>query len=264
MGDVVNAVADVFGVGPASKQADATTSAANASAEASRYAADIQNQMFNKQIELQTPWREAGQNALSKLVAGINSGQYGTATPFSFTAQDFNTYQDPGYAFRLAEGNRALNQAAAARGGLISGNALKAAERYGQQMGSQEFQNAYNRALTGYNANQQARTNAYNQLAGISGTGQTSAQQIGAAAQSAGANLGNIAMQNASNQGNAALSMGNIRASQYGTAGSALNTLANVNWGKVGTSLNNMFGLDPYTATGLTSYGDGTYSAGDF
>jgi hypothetical protein len=36
---------------------------------------------------------------------------------------------------------------------LISGNALRAGQQYGQQMGSQEYQNAYNRYLGGYNIN---------------------------------------------------------------------------------------------------------------
>lgn len=206
----------------ADKQASAATSAANTQAEANRYAQDVQYKMFQEQKALQEPWRVAGENALNKLTAGINTGQFGTATPFSFTAAEFNANQDPGYAFRLAEGNKALNQAAAARGGLISGNALKAAERYGQQMGSQEFQNAYNRALTGYNASQQARTNAYNQLAGVSGTGQTTAQQIGAAGQNYAANVGNLASATGASNANALMAGANARASSYTGIGSSI------------------------------------------
>lgn len=205
----------------ADTQASAAESAANTSAGAQKYATDVQYKMFQEQQALQKPWQEAGVNALGKLTSGINSGQFGKVNPFSFTAQDFAANQDPGYAFRLTEGNRALNQSAAARGGLISGNALKAAERYGQDMGSQEFQNAYNRALTGYNANQQANTLAYNQLAGVSGTGQTSAQQIGAAGQNTANSISNLAMTNAANQGNALMAQGNARASAYQGYGSA-------------------------------------------
>jgi hypothetical protein len=205
----------------ADTQSEAAQNAANTSAGAQKYATDVQYKMFQEQQALQKPWQEAGVNALGKLTSGINSGQFGKVNPFSFTGADFNKFQDPGYAFRLKEGNRALNQSAAARGGLISGNALKAAERYGQDMGSQEFQNAYNRALTGYNANQQATTNAYNQLAGVSGTGQTSAQQIGAAGQNTANAVGNLAMTNAANQGNALMAAGNARASAYQGYGSA-------------------------------------------
>lgn len=203
------------------EQADAAKQAASTQADANRYAADIQYKMYQEQKALQEPWRKAGENALAKLTGGIESGQFGKVTPFSFTAQDFAKQQDPGYAFRLAEGNKALNQTAAARGGLISGNALKAAQRYGQEMGSQEFQNAYSRALTGYNANQQAVVNAYNQLAGVSGTGQTSAQQIGAQGGQYAANAGNLASATGASTANSLLAAGNARASAYQGYGSA-------------------------------------------
>ena len=206
----------------ANTQADAAKSAANTSADAQRYASDLQYKMFQESAARQQPWLDAGQNALTKLTSGINSGQFGTVNPFSFTGADFNKFQDPGYAFRLAEGNKALNQSAAQRGGLISGNALKAAQRYGQDMGSQEFRNAYNRALTGYNANQEATQRAYNQLAGVSGTGQVTGQQIGVAGQNTANTIGNYGMVNAANQGNALLAQGNARASAYTGIGSAV------------------------------------------
>ena len=204
-----------------SEQADAAKQASQTQADANKYAADIQYKMYQEQKALQEPWRKAGENALGRLTSGIESGQFGKVTPFSFTAQEFAKQQDPGYAFRLAEGNRALNQTAAARGGLISGNALKAAQRYGQEMGSQEFQNAYNRALTGYNANQQAVVNAYNQLAGVSGTGQTSAQQIGSQAGAYGQSAANLASATGASSANSLLAQGQARASAYQGYGSA-------------------------------------------
>lgn len=203
-------------------QADAANQAASTQADANRYAADIQYKMWKEQQELQKPWLKAGESALNKLSSGIESGTFGKVNPFSFTAQDFNKFQDPGYAFRLAEGNKALNQSAAARGGLISGNALKAAQRYGQEMGSQEFQNAYNRALTGYNANQAANVQAYNQLAGVSGTGQTTAQQLGQAGQQYGQNVGALTSATGASNANALLSAANARGSAYQGIGSSI------------------------------------------
>lgn len=232
MGSLVSAVADVFGLGPASKQAEATQSAANTAAGASRYAADIQKQMFDKQIELQEPWRMAGQNALARMQAGDFS------LPAAFTGQ-VNLGQDPGYAFRLSEGQKALERSAAARGGLLSGGTGKALVRFGQDMGSQEYQNAYNRALDAYNAQVQRASTGYNRLASMAGLGQTSANTLSSAAGSYGSNIGNLAMTNAANQGNAMLQMGNIRASQYGTAGKALDEVLNTDWGKIGNYLGN-------------------------
>lgn len=232
------------------EQSSAARDAANTQAAANDRSAQLQYQMFKEQKELQKPWQEAGVNALGKLTSGINTGQFGKVSPFSFTAQEFAKQQDPGYAFRLAEGNKALNQSAAARGGLISGNALKAAQRYGQEMGSQEFQNAYNRALTGYNANQQAVVNAYNQLAGVSGTGQTSAQQIGAAGQQYGVNAGNLASQTGASTANSLLAQGAARSSAYQGYGSALGQ--------------GISGLTNYLNTGSSSsslpYAGGQYS----
>jgi hypothetical protein len=93
--------------------------------------------------------------------------------------------QDPGYGFRLSEGQKALDRSAAARGGLISGGALKAAQRYGQDMGSQEYTNAFNR----YQTERQARLGPLQSLAGV---GQTSVNQLGQAGQNYASNVGNL------------------------------------------------------------------------
>ena len=182
----------------ASMTSRATQSAADTSAAASREATNAQQQMFERQVALQEPWRKAGEQALNQLVPLAT--QY---TPFG-TAQ---FQQDPGYAFRLAEGQKALDRQAAARGGLISGGALKAAQRYGQEMGSQEYQNAFNR----YQTEREARLNPLQSLAGV---GQTSAQTLGQAGQQYASNIGNIGMQQADVAGQAALARG----SAYGGA----------------------------------------------
>jgi hypothetical protein len=80
----------------------------------------------------------------------------------NFSAEDFQ--QDPGYAFRLKEGLNAMNASAAARGGLISGNALKAGQQYGQEMGSQEYSNAFNRYQANRASQGQEYANAYNRF----------------------------------------------------------------------------------------------------
>lgn len=227
MGSLVSSVADIFGLGPASKQAEATTSAANISAEAARQALALQQRMYEESVARQQPWLQAGQNALAQM----QSNQY--ALPSAFTGQ-VNLGQDPGYAFRLAEGQKALEQSAAARGGLLSGTTGKNLLRYGQEMGSQEYQNAYNRALDAYNAQVQRANTGYNRLASMAGLGQTTGQQLGAAGQNYAGAANQLALTNAANQGNLALGMGNIRASQYGTAGRALNEALNTDWNKLG------------------------------
>jgi len=203
---IVNAFA---GNRAADTQANAATSAANTQAEANRYATDIQKQMFDKQIELQEPWRQAGVGAVNRLGAGLAPGGE-FATPFSKT----NFTADPGYAFRLKEGMNAMNATAAARGGLISGNALRAGQNYGQELGSQEYQNAFNRYYS-------ERNNMLNPLQSLAGVGQSSANTLSNAAGQYGVNAGNLASATGSAQGNALLAGGNARASAYQGYGTA-------------------------------------------
>lgn len=153
--------------------ASASSSAADTQAAAADRAAQLQKEQFDRQVELQAPFREAGVRALPELEA---ASRY---TPFGM--QQFTA--DPGYGFRLAEGQKALDRQAAARGGLISGGALKAAQRYGQEMGSQEYTNAFNR----YQTERQARLNPLQSLAGV---GQTSVAQLGAAGQAMASGVG--------------------------------------------------------------------------
>ena len=155
---------------------NAATSAAETQSDAARYAADLQYKMWQEQQAQQKPWLEAGQTALNKLVP--LSTNY---TPFGQT----NWQQDPGYAFRLAEGQKALERSAAARGGLLSGATGKNLLRYGQEMGSQEYQNAFNR----YQTERAAQLQPLQSLAGV---GQTAANTLGAAGQNYATNAGNL------------------------------------------------------------------------
>lgn len=184
----------------AAREAAATTAAA------SDRAAQLQREMFERQVELSRPYREAGVAALNKLAP--LASEY---TPFG--TQQFQA--DPGYAFRLAEGQKALERSAAARGGLMSGATGKALTRYGQEMGSQEYTNAFNR----YQAERQARLGPLQSLAGV---GQTTAQQLGAAGQQFGTNVGNLYTQQGDIAANALLAGQRARGSAYGQVGSAL------------------------------------------
>ena len=151
----------------------ASSRAASTQAAAADRAGDVQREIFERQVELGKPYREAGETALNKLIP--------LATEYTpFGTQQFQA--DPGYAFRLSEGQKALERSAAARGGLMSGATGKALTRYGQEMGSQEYQNAFNR----YQAERQARLNPLQSLAGV---GQTASQQLAGQAGQFGSNL---------------------------------------------------------------------------
>lgn len=217
----------------------AAKSAAQTQAGAAAAATDAQRAMFERQVELQAPFREgglAGQNRLLELL-GIQSG-FGPGSPWNegaylkanpdvaaavqrgefanakqhydmfgrsegrelgftptrpkdfgkyasaeFTPAQFMANQDPGYAFRMSEGMKGLERSAAARGGLLSGAQMKGIQRYGQDLASQEYQNAFNRYQT-------ARTNTLNPYASLAGVAQSSANTLGSAAGQFGQQMG--------------------------------------------------------------------------
>jgi hypothetical protein len=167
---------------------DAANTQANAQAQANQL---LYAQYLQQRADL-APFTGAGLGAQNKLLTylglpgGTQGADYGKyAKDFGMT--DFTT--DPGYAFRLSEGQKALDRSAAARGGLISGGALKAAQRFGQDLGSQEYQSAFNRYQTN-------RANQLAPLSSLTGSGQASAAGQAAAAgnygAAAGAGLTNI------------------------------------------------------------------------
>ncbi len=199
----------------AGAQADAANNATAAQSASADKAAAIQKEMFDKQIELQAPFREAGltgQNRLMDLLglSGRSDAQgYGSAAT-KFGMSDFQA--DPGYQWRLQQGQQALDRSAAARGGMFSGRAMKDAMNFGQGAASQEYGNAYNRFQTD-------RAGQINPLQSLAGQAQTGANTLGGAAQ----NYGNSAVANftslGNNQANNLLAAGNANASGYmGTA----------------------------------------------
>jgi hypothetical protein len=125
--------------------------AANAQVQAAAEASRLQREMFAEQTRLQDPYRQAGltgQNRMMELMGlggDVNAQGYGRYGR-DFSMQDYEA--DPGYAFRLSEGNKALERSAAARGMLMSGQMFKGAQRFGQDLASQEYQNAFNRYQT--------------------------------------------------------------------------------------------------------------------
>jgi len=166
----------------------------------------------------------------------VPGGQFDPSSLLSnFSPADFTAQTDPGYAFRFKEGERAVNNSMAARGLGISGAGLKAATKYGQDMGSQEYQNAYNRFQTNranqgqvygnaFNQAQVERTNLLNPLQSLMGSGQTSANQVnnlsGNFTNQVNSSLGNYG----TNATNALVGGANARASGYVGGANALSS----------------------------------------
>ena len=164
--------------------ANASTKAAQIQADAANAARAQQLQMFNTLNQQQAPYRGAGYGALNQ-IQGMLPGQYtqydaqgnpmgmGTGTGYltqQFTPELFQQGIDPGYAFRLQQGQMAAQRQGNVAGGGLGGNVMKGLQDYTQGQASQEYQNAFNRFQT-------QRSNIYNTLAGIAGIGQTGQQQ---------------------------------------------------------------------------------------
>ena len=186
----------------------AASKAAKAQTQAAQQAGDVQERMFQRQVELQEPFRQGGLTAQQQIMQLLGIGGDQTAAGYGSLAKPFGMeqfQQDPGYAFRQSEGMKALERSAAARGNLLSGSTMKGIQRFGQDLASQEYQNAFNRY-------QVERANRLNPLQSLMGSGQSSANVLTGAA-------GNLGQGLAQSE----LAAGQARASGYIGASNALN-----------------------------------------
>lgn len=185
------AVAAVGAYG-AYEQGQAGKDAADASAKGSQYAADLAHQEYEQTRQDMMPWLTAGTNALTQQQNFLN-GDYGAAL------------NSPFYKASLEEGFKGLDMGATARGNLWGGGTDADRIRLGQNIASNQLQTYYNA------------------LAGLSNTGQTTANQLG----SFGSNY-------AQQAGGYAQDAANARASSYANSANA--------WSNYGNQLAGMFG----------------------
>lgn len=176
---VTGTIAAVTG-GSALLGSRSASKASDAQVQSAQEANQTQLEMYYQSRADQMPWLQAGEKALGQLVPMIEAG------PGKFES-------DPGYQFRLAEGEKALMRQASALGGVDSGRTRKALTRFGQDYGSNEYQNFLNRYYQ--------KLAPYQSLAGV---GQTTAGNVGGQAINTGQGI-------AANQ----IAAGNARASGY-------------------------------------------------
>jgi hypothetical protein len=174
---IIPAAATLLG---AKMSSSAAKSAAQTSAQSADRATELQQRMYEESVARQQPFLETGTEMFNRLAALQRGGP---------EAQNF-LQMDPGYQFRFKEGLRALDRQAAARAGLQSGAALKAAQGYGQDLASQEFGAAYNR------------------LASMANVGPQAAGVMSNLGQNYATNVGNIYQQQGNTAANAALARG--------------------------------------------------------
>ena len=236
----------------------AAENAADKSAEATMASVAEQRRQYDTSRADYPPYIAAGTGAVNRLGAGVMAGgEFGSTMPFDF---QYDQDADPGTAFRMSEGVKALDRSAASRGGLLSGATLRGVQRYGQDLGSQEFQNAFNRYTTGFNANTGERNQLFNRLSGVAGTGQTAVRDVTAQGAATAGNIGNAYMTDAANQGNAGMAAAGMRSSAFGGAANALGRLYG-NYGRspygAGQQLSNQYGYGNVYGAGGGGYDTG-------
>ena len=208
----------VASLGSALIGSSASKSAAETQASAARDAASLQYQQYQEQKALQEPFRQAGLTGQNQLMNYLGLGGdtgaagYGSWASPTLTADQFSKYQDPGYAFRLSEGMKALERSAAARGGLLSGGFAKGAQQYAQGLASEEYQNAFNRYQT-------SRAAALSPLQQLQGIGQAAASNQAAASGQYGTNVSNLMTGSAAAQAAGTIGSAQAYSNALGTAG---------------------------------------------
>lgn len=173
--------------------------------QADQYAqsrADQQAQIAQQRTDT-APYRDAGYTALSQLSGGtVPGGDFNR----NFSMADYQA--DPGYQFRLQQGEQGINRAATAAGAGYSGATLKALSRFNSGLASQEYGNAYQRftADTG---------NRFGRLASMAGIGQTATTQVGQGGQNGANQMTSAGVLSANGQAGSVQNAGAARASGY-------------------------------------------------
>ncbi len=200
-GTVVNAGVGLYN---SHQQAQAAEEAARLQAEAAGAARGESARQYDLTRADYLPFREAGYEALDQQRAGL---QPGGEFNRDFTLADFAA--DPGRAFRMQEGERALQRTQAATTGTLNGGAVKEALRFNSGLASQEYGAAWDRF-------QAERTGRFNRLSAVAGTGQTALNTV------ANAGENNVARQTEALYGAAnARAAGTIGAANARAAGAA-------------------------------------------
>lgn len=165
MPNPVTAISTVAGAVLSKRSADKQEQAIRAQADRDLA---LRKQMYEEDVARQEPFRQAGLTAMNQLAA-----LYSPETGAFFKAPTMNELlMDPGYTFRLAEGEKALARQQAARGRYLSGGAIKAGQEFAQGLASQEGGAALERE-------RMRRTDISNVLANLAGYGPTAAAQLG-------------------------------------------------------------------------------------
>lgn len=206
----------------AGAQAGAAKNAAQLQFQLGQESLDFQKQQYANQQKELAPWLQAGTQGIGTLSGLLSTPGQGLLTPWTQQFQAPTAAQaaaTPGYQFALQQGQNAVQNSAAAQGGLLSTGAQKTLAGYTTGLANQTYNDVYNRALAeyqqSYNIFQGNQTNTFNRLAALSGIGQTAATNLGQLGQAAAGNIANINLGTGGQVGASTLYGGAAQASGY-------------------------------------------------
>jgi|GEM_PF-1267750 len=170
-------------------------SAAEKQRQAAETAAALKSSMFEQGKALQTPFYDAGTNALDQLMQRLPDLTSGY-DPSKLTTE-------PGYQFGLREGQAALERSLAARGRGVSGGALTKAAEYGTNYATTKLGDAFNRDRAN-------RQDAISLLLGLTDRGQRAGENVSAAGNAYATGAGNDMTGAANAAGASDIAQGNL------------------------------------------------------
>lgn len=130
---LLGAGASIYG---ANKAAGVQSDAANKAAALQQQAMDYQKQNYNTASGNLSPFIQSGQGA-----NGLLSSFYGLGGDKALGQGALDQfYNSPDYQFALKGGSQALDNSAAAKGGMIGGNQMRAQTEYGAGLATQNLQ----------------------------------------------------------------------------------------------------------------------------
>jgi len=196
-------------------QANAARNAANQQSAAAAAAGQTQLAMYDKQIALQAPWMQAGQQALGQLTQGMMpGGQFNKP----YTLADFQSGPQSGlYNFANAQAQEAMQNQLNAGGQQMSTNAVQGAGQLAGNIANQFYN-------TGFNQNLQTNQFALNALQGVAGEGQTATNASSTATGNLGSNLANLTVGAGNAQAAGTIGAGNAWGGALSSIGNTLST----------------------------------------
>jgi hypothetical protein len=161
--------------------------------------------------------------------AGAGGTGLSAIETFLAPSGNFADYRNAtGYDFRLNEGQKSIGAVLGSRGMLDSGAAVKAALKYGQDYGSNEYNNFTNQQSTQFNQRFSTLTTYLDALRGQQNTGLTAASSQAGVGQGFANAVGGNTTSAATIAANAAIAAGNAKGNAaLGTAGAVNGVLGN-------------------------------------